>query len=56
VPVSKKNRAYAAYAVRYQSFYKYKIFLPLLPFYRTFRAMKSGRFKSEVQAIKKAKV
>lgn len=56
VPVSKKDKDYAAYAGAYPFFYKYKIFLPLLPFYRTFRSMKAGRFKSEARAIKNAKV
>lgn len=56
VPVSKKNKSYADYARQYPFFYKYKIFLPLLPFYRTFRSMKAGRFKSEARAIKNAKV
>lgn len=56
VPVSRKNKDYAAYAGAYPFFYKYKIFLPLLPFYRTFRSMKAGRFKFEARAIKNAKV
>ena len=55
VPVSRKNKDYAAYAGRYPLFYKYKILLPLLPFYRTFRAMKAGRFQAEAKAIKNAK-
>ena len=55
VPVSKKNENYAAYAGSYPFFYKHKILLPLLPFYRTFRAIKAGRFKTEVKALKKAK-
>ena len=56
VPISRKNRDYAAYARQYPFFYKYKILLPLLPFYRTFRALKEGKFQSEVRAIKNAKV
>jgi hypothetical protein len=55
VPVSKKNNRYAGYASQYPFFYKYKAFLPLLPFYRTFRAMKAGRFQAEARAIKNAK-
>ena len=54
--VSRKNKDYAAYAGMYPLFYKYKILLPLLPFYRTFRSMKAGRFKAEARAIKNAKV
>ena len=56
VPVSRKNRDYAAYAGQYPFFYKHKILLPLLPFYRTIRAMKAGRFQAEAKAIKNAKV
>ncbi len=56
VPVSKKNAKYAVYAAIYPFFYKWNIFLPLLPFYRTFRAMKDGRFMSEARAIKKVKI
>ena len=55
VPVSKKNKNYTAYAVTYPFFYKHKIFLPLLPFYRAARAMKAGRFVSEAKAIRNAK-
>lgn len=55
VPVSRKNLNYAAFAKQYPFFYQYKVFLPLLPFYRVFRAMKSGKFKSEARAIKNAK-
>lgn len=56
VPVSKKNKNYAAMAGFYPFFYKHKILLPILPFYRTFRAMKNGKFKAEAKAIKNAKV
>lgn len=55
VPVSKKNRSYAAFAGMYPLFYKHKLLLPLLPFYRTFRAMRAGRFKREAQAIRQVK-
>ena len=54
VPVSKKNRDYAAYAGVYPFFYKHKILLPLLPFYRTFCAIKTGRLGVEVNAVKDA--
>ena len=56
VPVSKKNKRYADYAGQYPFFYKHKILLPLLPFYRTIRAMKAGRFQAEAKALKNAKV
>lgn len=55
VPVSRKNKDYATYAGAYPLFYKYKILLPLLPFYRTFRSMISGRFRAEARAIRNAK-
>ena len=56
VPVSRKNPKYAAFEMTYPFFYRHKIFLPLLPFYRTFRAIKAGRFKTESRALKKVKV
>lgn len=56
VPVSKKNKNYSVYAGYYPFFYKHKILLPFLPLYRTFRAIKSGKFKAEAKAIKNAKV
>lgn len=56
VPVSRKNKNYAGFAHSYPFFYKHKILLPFLPFYRTIRAMKAGRFQAEAKAIKNAKV
>lgn len=53
-PIRKSDSQYAAYANAYPAFYKHKILLPLLPFYRTIRAIKGGRFKAEAKAIKKA--
>ena len=54
VPMSKTNPLYSDYAGQYPFFYKHRILLPLLPFYRTFRAMKDGRFRAEARAISKA--
>lgn len=54
VPVSKKNKDYNNFAGQYPFFYKYRILLPILPFYRTFRAMKGGRFGAEAKAIRDA--
>ena len=54
VPVNKKDKYYYIYAGKYPFFYKHKIFLPFLPFYRTFRAMKSGKLKAELNALKDA--
>ena len=55
VPVSRKNKNYAKFAHSYPFFYKHKILLPLLPFYRTFRSLKAGRFRAEAKALKNAK-
>ena len=54
VPVSRKNPKYTAYAGSYPFFYRHRVLLPLLPFYRTFRAIQSGRFKAEAKAVKDA--
>ena len=56
VPMSRKNKNYEAMAGVYPFFYEHKALLPLLPFYRTLRAMKNGKFKAEARAIKNAKV
>lgn len=54
VPVRKSSKGYKAYAEMYPLFYKYKVLLPILPFYRTFRAIKRGDFMKEAKAIKNA--
>ena len=54
VPVSKKNSAYDAFSRQYPTFYRHKILLPLLPFYRTAKAIRSGRFRGEFNAIREA--
>lgn len=54
VPIRKSDKSYDAFANQYPLFYKHKILLPILPFYRTIRAMKAGRFKSEANALKNA--
>ena len=56
VPVSRKNRDYEAFAGKYPFFYKHKILLVFLPFYRTVRSVKNGRFRAEANAIRKAKI
>ncbi len=53
VPFSRKNRLYHIYEVRYPLFYRYKIILPFLPFYRLFGAIRRGTFKRELRAIRK---
>lgn len=55
VPVSKKNEYYNDFASKYPLFYKYKILLPALPFYRISRSLRSGRMIAELKAIQKAK-
>ena len=52
---SRKNKNYAKFADSYPFFYRHKILLPLLPFYRTFRSLKAGRFRAEAKALKNAK-
>ena len=55
VPISRKNRDYEAFARHYSLFYRHKILLPLLPFYRVYLSLKSGRFGNEARAIRNAK-
>ena len=55
VPLSKKSKRYAAHANAYPFFYRHRILLPILPFYRTFRAIRSGEFQAEAKAIRNAK-
>lgn len=52
VPISRKNPSYDAFARFYKVFYRHKILLPLLPFYRTFRAMAGRRFMSEARTVR----
>ena len=40
--------------VYFPFFYKHKIFLPFLPVYRIFLAMKNGKLKAELNALKDA--
>lgn len=55
VPINKKSEDYKAFAIEYPIFYKHKLLLLILPFYRTFRAIKRGDFMKEARAIKNAK-
>ncbi len=55
IPVSRKNARYKSFASRYPTFYKYKLLLPFLPFYRVVRSVMRGRFFAEAKALKKAK-
>ena len=55
LPIRKSNPKYEVYAKVYPLFYKHKLLLPFLPFYRAIRAMQGGRLQREVAALKKAK-
>ncbi len=55
VPISKKKPDYEAFAEQYPVFYRYRILLPLLPFYRLCRSLAEGRFAVEAKAIGSAK-
>lgn len=55
VPISKKNKKYNSFAAKYPLFYKHRILLPVLPFYRVYHAIKIGSLHAEVHAIRKAK-
>ena len=52
MPLSKKNPKYVEFATGYPLFYKYKVLLPFLPFYRIFVSIKNKRFKTELKAMK----
>lgn len=54
VPVRKSDPRYQVFALYYPLFYKYKILLPLLPFYRVFKAAASGKLTEEWKAIRRA--
>ena len=53
VPASRKNAEYKEFAYNYPTFYKHKILLPVLPVYRTIRAIKDGRMKKELKVVKR---
>lgn len=55
VPLNEENEEFSAFSSFYSVFYKHKILLPLLPFYRVIRGIKSGRLIAEVNALKNAK-
>ena len=52
-PISKNNPRYDAFAKKFPVFYKYKILLPFLPFYRIINALGSGKLSLETKALKK---
>ena len=55
VPFSRKNRKYDIYAGMYPYFYRHRILLPFLPFYRLARAVRTGKLKAEIKAIRNVK-
>ncbi|MBQ6639364.1 MAG: nucleotidyltransferase family protein [Lachnospiraceae bacterium] len=55
VPVSKKNKRYHAMAAHFPFFYKHKILLPLLPFYRVLLGLKNGNMIRELKILKQVK-
>lgn len=55
VPLSEKNEKYAALTSFYSFFYKHKVLLPFLPFYRLLRGLKNGRMIAELKALKNVK-
>ncbi len=54
VPVSRKNEEYSIYADTYPFFYRHRILLPLLPFFRIIRGVRTGRLQTEVRALRSA--
>ena len=51
VPVRASNPAYQSFARVYPEFYKNKILLPLLPFYRILRSAKTGKLGTELRTL-----
>ena len=53
-PLNKNSWNYRNLSYEFPLFYKCKILLPLLPFYRVFLRLASGRLKAELKALKRA--
>ena len=51
IPVRASNPYYRFFTKHYPFFYKYKVLLPLLPFYRILRGLKNGRLGMEWRAL-----
>ena len=51
VPVSQEDPRYADYARVYPFFYRHRILLPVLPFYRILKGLRNGRLAAESRAI-----
>ena len=54
-PIRKSNPYYDIYAKKYPVFYKYKVLLLFLPFYRVIRGLRSGKLQKEVTVLKNVK-
>ncbi len=54
-PVNKNSSDYLLMTAKYPFFYKHKILLPFLLFYRAFQVIKTGRFRSMIKAIMNAR-
>ena len=54
-PVSRHNPSYTVYAAQYPTFYKHKLLLPLLPFYRLIHGLKNSRKRiiTEIRTLMK---
>ena len=52
VPMRASDPGYRIFSKRYPYFYRHKILLPLLPFYRIICSVKSGRLKSEWKILR----
>ena len=53
--ISKNDPQHERHVKRYPLFFKYKILLPFLPFYRIWNAVRSGRFRKELKLLLKTK-
>ena len=53
-PLNKNSWNYRNLSYEFPFFYKHRLFLPLLPFYRVILRLTSGRLKAELKALKKA--
>ena len=53
-PINKNSWNYRNLSYEFPFFYKYKILLPCLPFYRVFLRLFSGRLTAELKALNKA--
>ena len=51
IPFRREDYRYKAFAAKYPFFYRNKLLLPLLPFYRVLRSIRAGRFAREWKAM-----